>query len=376
MTMPQQLDEKVEQRINKIKIAVDDYNDTIHAIIGFVNLYLLDDKTYQPRLNVKGFQGRRLTPLPASKQPTKRSVERDVCPDLGIVIEGNRGILGEVKKNFPEEVERAEKEFTQLKKYDQELMGWPVVNQQVQSHEIVLLVHLTTSVYAEEFYKEGLPKTGIIFQRPFSIVEFGRVPQKDEFFFLRTVLGEPTEIGDKKGLKYGVKVPMRVLLHDYAKVKLYDAEPPIPYLVELIWVNVVLPIASESPKFEHLRRKQKFEVTITIEDIVERLDEGFSFHFWHWQNPDRQPRIPHAEWVREACQSLIESGEAEWVEGSEESQLLIFYQIYDDVKKHFELSYATIEEEKELKPMFPGFESTESKPVLPGFESTDVNEEC
>jgi len=361
MTMAQPLDERIEQRVKETKIAIDDYNDTIHAIIGFVNLYLLDE-THQPRPQVKGFQGRHLTPLSTGEQPGEPNVERDVSPDLGVVIEDNRGILGEVKKNFPKEnIERANKVFVQLKRYDQNLIGWPVANQQVQSHELVLLVHLTTSAYAKDFYEEHLPQTGIVFERPFSIVEFSRFSQMQEFFLLKTVLGEPTEIRGEKKLKYGVSVPMRVFLHEYARTKLYDAEPPLPYLAELIWVHVVTPIASENPKFEHLRKKQKLEVALTIENIVERLDEGFSFRSWHSQNPDRQPRIPRTEWVRQACQFLIASGEAEWIEGSGETQLVIFYQRYDDVTEHFVLSHATLEEEKTSKPiMLPGFEPTET----------------
>lgn len=353
--MVQQLQEKIQQRVSETRIAYNDYDDTIHAIIGFVNLYFLDDETHEPRPAVKRFQGRHLSPSPAGERAGEPSVQPYVSPDLGVIIKDNRGILGEVKKNFPKEAERAKREFTQLKGYDQNLAGWPVANQQIQSHELVLLVHLTTSSYAKEFYEEHLPQTGIVFERPFSIVEFGNITQVQEFFLLKTVLGEPTEIMKEKKLKYGIPVPIRVFLHEYARTKLYDAEPPIPYLAELIWVHVVAPVASENPKFEHLRKKQKLEVALKIKDIVERLDEGFSFRSWHSQYPDRQPQIPHIEWVRQVCRFLVESGEAEWIEGSEETQLVIFFQRYDDVKEHFILSYATLEEEKISKPMLPGF---------------------
>jgi len=75
--------------------------------------------------------------------------------------------------------------------------------------------------------------------------------------------------------------------------------------------------------------------------------------------PERQPHIPHTEWVKQVCQFLVESGEAEWVKGSEETQLVIFYQRYDDPMHHFISSYVTLEEKKKSEPMLPGFESTE-----------------
>lgn len=352
--MEQTLEERIEQRIKEIAVTEDDYNDTIHAIIGFTNLYLLDD-TFKPRPHVKGFQGRHLTPLPAGRH-LKKTTERHVTPDLGIVINDNKGILGEVHKNFPKvDVERKKKEFVQLKNYDQDLIGWPVTSEKVNSHEIVLLVHLTTSAYAKEFYQEQLSVAGIVFDRPFSIVEFGRTEQAQTFFFFKTVLGEPLEIDEEKKLKYGVAVPMRVFVREYAKTKLYDAQPPLTYLTQLIWEHIVVQIASKNPKFEHLHKNQKIEVTLEIEDIVQILDESFSFRIWHSRYPKHQPRIPHTEWVRPACQFLVESGEAKWVEGSDYKQVVIFYQTYADVKDHFVLSHATLEENKLATPMLPGF---------------------
>jgi len=360
MTIVQELGERIQQRVKEIKVAINDYDDTVHAIIGFVNLYFLDDKTYKPRPYVIRFQGRHLTPLGAGEQSGEAGVGADVCPDLGLIIEDNKGILGEVKKNFPKEIERANKEFVQLKGYDQNLTGWPVVNQQVQSHEVILLVHLTTSAYAIEFYREQLPHTGIVFERPFSIVEFGSISQAQEFFFFKTALGAPTEIGEEERLKYGVSVPMIAFVEEYARAKLYDAEPPIPYLVQLIWIHVVTPLAAENPMFEGLRKNRKLEVHLTTEDIVDRLDEGFSFRHWHKQAPDRQRRILRTEWVREACQFLVESGDAEWADDSEKIGLVVFFQKYDDVEDHFIASYATLEEQKAFRPMLPGFEPTET----------------
>jgi hypothetical protein len=201
VTMVETINEIIEQLVKEIRIAIDDYNDTIHAIIGFVNLYLIDD-TYQQRPQVKGFQGRHLMPLSTEEQPIESKVDHHVSPDLGVVIEDKKGILGEVQKNFPkDDIERGIKVFIQLKGYDQELIGWPVASKKVESHEIVLLVHLTTSAYAKDFYQEKLPTRGIVFKHPFSIVEFGRFEQMEEFFLLRAVLGDPTEIGGEKKLK-------------------------------------------------------------------------------------------------------------------------------------------------------------------------------
>lgn len=356
--MLQSLNDRIEHRYKEIRNTIDDYNDTIHAIIGFVNLYLLDE-SYKPRPQMKAFQGRHLIPLITEHEPTKSTNEYYVSPDLGIVFEKEKGILGEVQKNFPkEEIERGKKVFVQLKNYDQNLMGWPVNGEAIDSHEIVLLVHLTTSAYAKEFYEKQLPNIGISFERPFSIVEFGRFTQAEEFFLFRKVIGDLTEVTGEKKLWQGIPVPMRVFLSEYSKTKIYDAQPPIPYLAELIWVHVVTPIASDSPKFEHLRKKQIIEVILSIDDIVDRLNEGFSFRFWHITHPGRQPRIPHREWVRQACNFLIDCHVAEWIQDSQETKLRIFYQRYEDVMEYFTRLYATLEEQRKLTPFLPGFGSS------------------
>lgn len=361
MTMVQELEERIKQRVEETRIRIDDYKDTIWAIIGFVNLYFIDDKTHQPRSYVKRFQGRRLTPLATAEQSGQSRAGPDVRPDLGLVIEDNKGILGEVKKNFPkDDVKRAQNIFRQLKRYDQNLTGWPATNKQVQSHEVVLLVHLTVSTYALEFCKEQLSQMGIKFERPFSIIEFSRIPQVQEFFHFRTVLGELTELGEEKRLKYGVQVKMEHLLKEYARTKLYDAEPPLPYLVQQIWFHVVTPVASEDPKFESLRKNQKLSVHLEIEDIVERLDEGFSFRHWHGQDPERQPHIPRKEWVRQACEFLVESGKAEWADGDEKTRIVVFYRNYKDIQDHFIVLHATLEEKRVSAPMLPGFEPTQT----------------
>jgi len=181
--MEQTLGERIEQRAKEIVAAIDDYGETVNAIIGFVNLYLLDDKLQQ-RTNVKGFQGRRLTPLSIGQQSKELDGQHYVTPDLGVVINDDKGILGEVQHNFPKsDAERKAKVFVQLQNYDQELIGWPVTSEKMNSHEIVLLVHQTTSAYAKEFYQEQATVAAIVFGRPFSIVEFGRFEQVQAYFF-------------------------------------------------------------------------------------------------------------------------------------------------------------------------------------------------
>ena len=81
----------IRSKINESKVAINDYVDTVRAIVGFVNLHCLDPNGYRLRPDTKRFQGRRLT----RRQPKEEAAEAFCCPDFGIVIK-DWGILGEV----------------------------------------------------------------------------------------------------------------------------------------------------------------------------------------------------------------------------------------------------------------------------------------
>lgn len=353
--MSQELSERIERRVKDTNNSINDYVETVQSIIGFANLFFLDDKTYQPRPNIMRFQGRRLTPFNEDEQS---GIESDVFPDLGIVINNTHGILGEVKKNFPkDDSNRAKHIFEQLERYDHPLLGWPVPGEKVETYNIALLVHLTTSSYAEEFCKEWQERRGVAFKCPFAIIEFTRLSQVQEFFIFRIKTGEIIECGGDKSLKSGILVPMEALLSEFARTLLYDAEPPLVYLANVIWVHVVTPLASENPMYESLRKNQKLEILLTVDDIAEILHEGFSFSRWHEHNSHRQSRIPRVDWVRRACEFLVEVNEAEWLDTNEKDDLRVHYRKYDDVDAHFIKVYAQLEETKAVSPpMLPGFE--------------------
>lgn len=352
----QSFEERVQQRIQAIKIEIDDYNDTIHAILGFVNLYLLDNN-YQPKPDIKAFQGRRMIPSGSTFQASD-SNKTYVTPDLGILLSDESGILGEVKKNIPkDDPDRANKIFTQLKKYDQTLLGWPIEGEMINNHELVLLVHINSSAYAIEYFERLQESKTIEYQYPVSIVEFGRIGQAEEQFFLRTRSGNPPGHAGSTTLQYGVNVPMRVFITEYAKTKLYDSQPPIPYLAEILWSHVFTSIASDDPKFQSLRKNQKIEIVLSLDDIIETLNDGFSFRFWHVSHPDRQPKIPQRNWVDDTCQFLVNSGEAEWFVVNDVKRIRIKYRLIESVLEYFLQQYADQEERRLSSPMLPGFES-------------------
>ncbi len=302
-------------------------------MVGFMNFYLYDKATRKNRPDVLLFQGGRLEPSGEKKIDSNGNKADFVTPDIGIFVSPGSGVIGEVKKSFPKNQAFWIETFRQLMSYDDDLVGWPCESKKVKAHDIVLLLHQTRAMAVLQFFKEKSDAKEIGFQRPFVVVQFNRSDERRPFFFFQKLQGNLSDSNINQELTNGVPVPMSIFVGIYSMVKLCDAPPPLPYLLQLIWTHVVLEMVSEKPQFRTLRKKQKLEVTLEIDKIVEILHDGFSFKRL-CNGMDRQPKSPKKEWVIEACEKLVEIDEAKWVD-SQKAQLKVYFQRYDDIQSHF-----------------------------------------
>jgi hypothetical protein len=306
-----------------ITCEIDNYSDSIFAIVGFMNFYRYDDASRRIRGDVLVFQGRRLTP----SKPKKGNGEDAtyVTPDLGVLLPTNQGVLAEVKRSFPKNQEFWLSDFQQLMAYDDDLTGWPSETQKVENHDIVLLLHQSRAIAVKDYYEQN--KAQIMFSRPFCIVEFNRDSEGQAFFFFRTVIGAVSQQNLVERLRLGIEVPMSVYSRQYSTVKLYDAQPPLPYLLELIWTHFLAFKVSNAPGYRMPARNQKVKVEVTPEEICEHLETNFSFLGLHHDHADgRQPKVVKKTWVLEACAALVRFGDAKWKDDSRAALFVSFVQ--------------------------------------------------
>jgi hypothetical protein len=213
-------------------------------------------------------------------------------------------------------------------------------------------VHQTTSRRAQDYYNEKNNRGELKFTRPFSICQFNRSDERVPYYFFQIVSGEIINTFSNVDLYNGIQVPMAPLSALYAKSPLYDAEPPLSYLLQIIWQHVVISIASENENFGRLKKNQKIELNVKVEDIVERLYEGFSFIHWHRNHPEHQPRIPQKKWIQKACNFLVKVEKAKWI--SEGEELIIFFtKSIEDIGDYFIKLEAEDQAKSKLQPMFP-----------------------
>jgi hypothetical protein len=342
------------KNITVIKDEIDNYNDTIFAIIGFMNLFRYDDIHKKMRDDVVTFQGWKLHPKTEHTEE-HAEVPDYITPDIGIALTGDIGIIGEVKSSFPMNQTHWMDDFVQLMKYDQELEGWPNKASIVKSHDIVLLLHFSRAVVVRKYY-ESKKDGEIFFTRPFCIIEFHRSSQSREFFSMRTQYGRISDSKINQRLEIGVEIPMHVFISTYSKYKLYDAKPPLPYLLEIIWTHIVTLEASKHPKFPSLRKNQKIEIEFDVCKITELLYVQFTFAQLHLntEHYNKQPKFPKQSWIIESCNILVSAGDAEWVGEGKEKIRFKFCRRQDNLEYFMSIysNSSDIDEDSQLN-LFP-----------------------
>jgi hypothetical protein len=334
----------------RIRDDITDYQDSVFAIIGFANFYRFDDRTKTMRSDVVIFQGRRLAPSPAKSVNSDGNPVDFVTPDLGILLPSNSGVLAEVKKSFPANEQYWFDDFEQLMAYDDDLRGWPSDSGTVPTHDVVLLLHQSRARAVSKFYEKHRGKT-IRFQRPFCIVEFNRSNERNAYFFFRKENGDLTEPKINERLDNGVQVPMFALTGTYSEIKIYDSEPPLAYMLHLIWEQVINNKASENPKYPSLRKKQRIDVEVSVEEVVNELCQKFSFHPMQTETGERQPKIPKADWVQRAFDRLVKAGDAEWLDRAK-GRLKAKFTRHEDVLAYFVELCAADQENRGQLPLF------------------------
>jgi hypothetical protein len=252
---------------------IDNYSDTIYALVGYANFYRFDDSRRTIRKDVLVVQGWRFTPIPTGDS----SLLPDVTPDLAILANGFVPVVVEAKKSFPKDRGLWQDDFVQLEKYGQPLDGWPNKSGRVDNHDVVLLVHQSRSAAVIKYLKESVSLGRVRFKRQPCIVEFNRSSERQPYFFFRCQDGLLSDAVLADKLNEGTQVPMVALLAEYSTVKLYDALAPMPYFLQVIWDNIIAGRAAAIKPLVNLRKRQKVEVTIALAELTDELRNKFTF---------------------------------------------------------------------------------------------------
>jgi hypothetical protein len=273
-----------ENPVTKLLDKVDNYIQTVGAIVSLGHIFIYD------------FKGKyKIAPKFQTSPSNRISKSTEVTPDVAGQTD-TMSLVGEVKKDFPENQEYWDDDIKQLEKYDDVLSGWPV--RPTSNHDIVLLTHYNMSRRVQKYIQEQITKANLRFDRPFIILEFVRQRDRSEYWSLAKARGNLSD----KTLDAMLENPLGVagddIVPELSSVKFYDHEPPVVYTMSLLW-DFVFPDKAPPEKFREAEGRKTIEITFTIDEAHKKLRDFYG-------PPDSA--IPRRRWIANAMKGLERIG--------------------------------------------------------------------
>lgn len=310
--------------IERIKEEIEDYLSTVKTLQAFVGLatWLGTAKDGSRIPNSQYSLGRRMD----TSDSNVIAPNITVTPDAVIQRSENLGLVAEAKKTLPPSQEDWDDVVNQLRKYDDDLIGWWTPNERIPESNVILLIDSTLSRRLARFVDQRVLKEPGLFRGKVCIVEFGRTLDIKEFLLLRSEWGDVGNSELAERLRDGVPVPMDALVASYGTLKFYDSPPPTEHLMEVLWLHIFNPMKSEAEFDEALRC---WPLHINVEDLTRQVQDLFG-------SPGRQPRepeYPRHDWVRKALEAFVRVGLAKPKENAE--YVVLFRELRGDAFEKF-----------------------------------------
>lgn len=143
------------------------------------------------------------------------------------------------------------------------------------------------------------------------------------FYLFRVEYGQPSFVPVRDRLASPIAIPGHVIAVNYGRFKLWDSRPPIPYLMDLIWREVVADRAAGHDRFATLRRNSRLPIELSVLEVAEYLRENFSFNQLLSADAadaerSNQPSVPRTDWIRAALGAFVDSGQGRWLDQQRE----------------------------------------------------------
>ena len=283
----------------QLRREIDGYSSTVSFILALLHEYLFDKSTRSRRSDATHEHG--------LLQPG------GVTPDVALILPSpSVGLIGEAKYDFSKETPGRDRIRDQLLKYDSVLDSW-LTNKRADTGSTVLLVHYTRKGEVLDYFEEEVKQSRFLPKRNFSIVTAARVAQADTFINLERAFGtlEPASIASKMR-PLAIKEE-HILSGDFATIRFYDAKPPLPLLLQVIWDHAFPSFASESnfhetangdrivPKGKTRGRRAVPTIEITVDDVWRKLTDEFSLK----RISSTLPGSPERAFVEKALGTLV-----------------------------------------------------------------------
>jgi hypothetical protein len=285
----------VEDRTEKERIKINNYEQTVDAILAFAGLIVHDGKAQRP--NSEFGLGRRMTTSPQNPSPSS-----EVHPDLVAQKSNKYGIVTEVKKSLDQNPSHWTKELIQLRKYDDDLTGWWTKKQKISLSDAAMLIHQTIGKPFRDYLEEQKNKGPNSVGPNTCVVEFNPSPGVHPFYFFRLEYGDLQDNELKQRLYNGINVPLETIKESFIEIQYYDARPPASLILIRLWSDYFNSKAAEEGEYDE--KTKSYKIAVMVSDVTDELQKGYGSQ--RLKQDKRSGEFPKQKWIREALDKLVE----------------------------------------------------------------------
>jgi len=313
-----------EELLRATRDRVNDYKQTVNAILAFAAFVVHDGKSQRPNSEF-GF-GRRMTTSPFNP----KSPSTEITPDLVVQKSEKYGVVAEAKKSLVQNQSNWAVHVEQLRKYDDDLVGWWTEDKKITHSDAVMLIHQSRGRQFARFLQNQKDTVPDSVGPNTCVVEFNESEETVTYYFFRLEFGSIPDVELGQVLYDGVQVPLDKLRMSFPNIRYYDAEPPMPLLLTDLWTNVFSAM-KEFGKYDEKARATKIQISVS--DVTDELQRAFGSAAL--RRDDRAGEFPKQKWVREAFERLVKYKLATPASG-EDGKYIIYYKSFkDDVLDRF-----------------------------------------
>jgi len=279
-----------ESYIEEINKQANNYIQTVSSLLAFTNHARWDEelKTFVPES--KFSIGRRMDPEEGDT----------VTPDLVVQRTEYYGLIVEAKKGFPQDMKLWIDIFKQLKRYDGKLKGWFTKDEFIDTSDLILMTHYTRAPAISTLIEERYRESELSFRKNFSVVSFDVAEEIKTFIRLEKRFGKISEKYLDDSFTNITSIDMEKLISEHGEIKFYDAEPTMPYLLQILWDNVFSDMKEDYP---YDRERRCTPIPIDVKYLTEILQKYYGFE----SKREHDPEIPKKSWVKKALNILVEA---------------------------------------------------------------------
>lgn len=239
-------------------------------------------------------------------------------------------LVVEVKRSLPNNEGGRDAFLDQIKKYDQDLTGWKWTP---QTHDIVLMTHMSKSSQWADFLDESLKEKKISFRRKMVVVEYVRDSERKTYFILKRVWGKTSNAVLNKHLHNSIVLSGEEIIKKISVVRFCDSKPDVAYTLSILWDQVFPALITRDEHLSTMGRKV-LDLVVDRSTIMNKLRKP-SGPFYY---PPRQ------QWISEALDALIKLKMAKQIS---DGRFLVHYRsIRDDLVRFFVKKIAKASVEK------------------------------